>query len=50
MKHNKLTYEAPVITSLCVCAEGVLCGSTFGVNEKVVDTTSDVYNSWDWTF
>lgn len=50
MKHNKLTYESPVIVSLHVCVEGALCASTFGVNEKVVDTTSDVYNSWDWTF
>ena len=50
MKHNKLTYESPVIVSLHVCVEGILCRSLSMLNESVTDTGSDAYNTWEWTF
>ena len=52
MKHNKLTYESPVIVSLHVCVEGVLCGSPFvsgGSNESISDDSNNTFSNWDWS-
>ena len=47
-------YEVPEIQVLRICAQDVLCVSTFffggGSNESIVDDSENGTNSWDWIY